>query len=233
MLTEAEVIGEVDTSSIQPHHRQPQGKPKAKAAKPGSEESTRSEVQHLQGEKKAEGAASSASSDPSSSSSPPPPPPSPLPLCLTASTSPTSRPCASPYGPRGLDYYRSAADDEITMRENRAAFHRVFLLPRVLVDVKAIDLRTRLLGRASALPPLHLRMRPRQAGAPRRRVRPGARGRQGRHRADVPDAGQLLHRGDGGRAAQRPLGNPVVPAVRQLQQGHDPVPHPPGGDMRA
>ena len=150
MLTEAEVIGEVDASSIRPHHRQPQGKPKAKAAKPGSEESTRGEVQHLQGEMKAEGAASSASSDPSSSLSSASFVPPPVSNCLNIAD--LEAVCVRRMGREGLDYYRSAADDEITMRENRAAFHRVFLLPRVLVNVKAIDLRTRLLGRDSALP---------------------------------------------------------------------------------
>lgn len=32
-------------------------------------------------------------------------------------------------------YYASAADDEVTMRENHVAFGRVFFRPRILVDV--------------------------------------------------------------------------------------------------
>eukprot|EP01102_Stenamoeba_stenopodia_P008841 TRINITY_DN258_c0_g1_i1.p1 TRINITY_DN258_c0_g1~~TRINITY_DN258_c0_g1_i1.p1 ORF type:complete len:500 (-),score=139.27 TRINITY_DN258_c0_g1_i1:108-1607(-) len=52
----------------------------------------------------------------------------------------------------GWDYYCSGADDEITLRENRAAFQRIWLKPRVLVNVKEIDVRTTLLGTPSALP---------------------------------------------------------------------------------
>ena len=33
------------------------------------------------------------------------------------------------------DYYASGANDEITLRENRAAYERIALLPRMLVDV--------------------------------------------------------------------------------------------------
>ena len=32
------------------------------------------------------------------------------------------------------DYYASGANDEVTLRENRAAYERITLLPRVLVD---------------------------------------------------------------------------------------------------
>ncbi|KAI8846746.1 FMN-dependent dehydrogenase-domain-containing protein [Chytridium lagenaria] len=35
-------------------------------------------------------------------------------------------------------YYSSGADDEITLRENHAAFHRIYMRPRVMVDVKVI-----------------------------------------------------------------------------------------------
>lgn len=43
------------------------------------------------------------------------------------------------------DYYSTGADDEVTLRENRVAFERIQLRPRVLVDVSHVDLRTRLL----------------------------------------------------------------------------------------
>ncbi|KAG6021756.1 hypothetical protein E4U41_002416, partial [Claviceps citrina] len=49
-------------------------------------------------------------------------------------------------------YYSSAADDEITMRENHAAFHRIWFRPRVLVDVSKIDLSTTMLGAPCSMP---------------------------------------------------------------------------------
>lgn len=55
--------------------------------------------------------------------------------------------------PRALfDFFEGGAEDELTLRDNRAAFERVRLLPRVLVDVKDIDLRTELFGGQAALP---------------------------------------------------------------------------------
>ena len=45
-----------------------------------------------------------------------------------------------------FDYYASGAHDEITARENRAAFDRLALLPRVMVDVAIRDLSIDLLG---------------------------------------------------------------------------------------
>ncbi|KAI1335445.1 FMN-dependent dehydrogenase [Xylariaceae sp. FL0016] len=49
-------------------------------------------------------------------------------------------------------YYSSAADDEITMRENREAYHRIWFRPRILVDVKTIDYSTTMLGSRVSLP---------------------------------------------------------------------------------
>ncbi|EPE09937.1 mitochondrial cytochrome [Ophiostoma piceae UAMH 11346] len=49
-------------------------------------------------------------------------------------------------------YYSSAADDEISLRENRAAFQRVWFRPRILVDVANIDLSTRMLGSRVSAP---------------------------------------------------------------------------------
>jgi 4-hydroxymandelate oxidase len=50
------------------------------------------------------------------------------------------------------DYYAGGAGDEITVRENVAAWARVRLLPRVLVDVGSVDLRTTVLGQALSMP---------------------------------------------------------------------------------
>lgn len=49
-------------------------------------------------------------------------------------------------------YYSSGADDEISMRENHNAFHRIFFKPKVLVDVSKIDLETEMLGEKMDLP---------------------------------------------------------------------------------
>ena len=48
--------------------------------------------------------------------------------------------------PATWDYYRSGSDDEQTLRANRAAFERIKLRPRVLVDVSRITLETTVLG---------------------------------------------------------------------------------------
>src|SRR6202023_3765469 len=44
------------------------------------------------------------------------------------------------------DYYASGANDEITLRENRVAYERITLLPRMLVDVSVRDMGTTALG---------------------------------------------------------------------------------------
>jgi (S)-mandelate dehydrogenase len=55
--------------------------------------------------------------------------------------------------PRAIfDFFDGGAEDEVTLRENRAAFERVRLLPRVLVDVSTVDTTIDLFGRRSALP---------------------------------------------------------------------------------
>lgn len=43
-------------------------------------------------------------------------------------------------------YYSSAADDEITLRENHSAFHRIWFRPQILVDVEKVDFSTTMLG---------------------------------------------------------------------------------------
>jgi isopentenyl diphosphate isomerase/L-lactate dehydrogenase-like FMN-dependent dehydrogenase len=52
------------------------------------------------------------------------------------------------------DYYAGAADDELTLRENRASYGRIFLRPRVLRDVSAMDTASTLLGHRLATPVL-------------------------------------------------------------------------------
>jgi isopentenyl diphosphate isomerase/L-lactate dehydrogenase-like FMN-dependent dehydrogenase len=50
------------------------------------------------------------------------------------------------------DYYASGANDEITLRENRAAYERITLLPRMLADVSVRDMSTTVLGEAVSMP---------------------------------------------------------------------------------
>jgi len=55
--------------------------------------------------------------------------------------------------PRAVfEFFDGGAEDEITLRANRQAFERLRVLPRVLVDVSAVDTRTQILGRESSLP---------------------------------------------------------------------------------
>ena len=55
--------------------------------------------------------------------------------------------------PRAIfDFFDGGAEDETTLRENRAAFERVRLLPKVLVNVAQVDTSTEIFGRKSALP---------------------------------------------------------------------------------
>ncbi|MCJ1350845.1 MAG: hypothetical protein MMC33_000826 [Icmadophila ericetorum] len=49
-------------------------------------------------------------------------------------------------------YYSSGADDEITMRENHSAYHKIWFRPRVLHDVEKIDLSTTMLGTKVDIP---------------------------------------------------------------------------------
>ncbi|KAJ4416754.1 hypothetical protein N0V82_006565 [Gnomoniopsis sp. IMI 355080] len=49
-------------------------------------------------------------------------------------------------------YYSSAADDEITMRENHAAYHRIWFRPKILVDVEKVDFSTTMLGTKVDMP---------------------------------------------------------------------------------
>jgi L-lactate dehydrogenase (cytochrome) len=54
--------------------------------------------------------------------------------------------------PKAWAYYSSASDDEITIRENRMAYQRVWFRPRVLRDVSKVDWSHTILGQKSSLP---------------------------------------------------------------------------------
>ncbi|KAA8650265.1 hypothetical protein EYZ11_003826 [Aspergillus tanneri] len=49
-------------------------------------------------------------------------------------------------------YYSSGADDEITMRENHSAFHKIWFRPRILIDVENVDFSTTMLGSNVSIP---------------------------------------------------------------------------------
>lgn len=48
--------------------------------------------------------------------------------------------------PDAWAYYSGGSDDEITLRENHYAFHKYFFSPKVLVDVRNVDISTTMLG---------------------------------------------------------------------------------------
>jgi len=49
-------------------------------------------------------------------------------------------------------YYSSAADDEITLRENHAAYHRIWFRPRVMRNVTNVDWSSTILGHKTTMP---------------------------------------------------------------------------------
>ena len=49
-------------------------------------------------------------------------------------------------------YYSSGADDEITMRENHSAYHKIWFRPRILHNVENIDFSTTMLGSKVSIP---------------------------------------------------------------------------------
>nr|XP_045625389.1 hydroxyacid oxidase 1-like isoform X2 [Procambarus clarkii] len=51
-----------------------------------------------------------------------------------------------------LDYYRSGAMEEITLRENKEAFNRWYIRPRLLRDVSCRNLATTILGHKVSVP---------------------------------------------------------------------------------
>jgi isopentenyl diphosphate isomerase/L-lactate dehydrogenase-like FMN-dependent dehydrogenase len=54
--------------------------------------------------------------------------------------------------PAAWHFYQGGSDDEVTLRDNRAAFARLRLRPRVLVDVSKVDTGTTILGSQIAMP---------------------------------------------------------------------------------
>src|SRR3954463_15995282 len=55
--------------------------------------------------------------------------------------------------PRAIfDFFDGGAEDETTLRGNRAAFERIRLLPKVLVGLAALALKTELLGKTANMP---------------------------------------------------------------------------------
>jgi (S)-mandelate dehydrogenase len=55
--------------------------------------------------------------------------------------------------PRAIfDFFDGGAEDEITLRDNCAAFQRIRLLPKVLVGVSEVDPETEIFGRPARLP---------------------------------------------------------------------------------
>lgn len=50
------------------------------------------------------------------------------------------------------DYYSSGACDELTYQENELAFKRIWMRPRVLVDVSSVALDAKILGHATSAP---------------------------------------------------------------------------------
>ncbi len=55
--------------------------------------------------------------------------------------------------PRAVfDFFDGGAEDEITLRDNAAAYQRLKLVPRVLTDVSAINTSTLILGQRAELP---------------------------------------------------------------------------------
>jgi isopentenyl diphosphate isomerase/L-lactate dehydrogenase-like FMN-dependent dehydrogenase len=54
--------------------------------------------------------------------------------------------------PLAWDYLDGGAEDEVSLADNRAAFNRILIRPRALVDVHHIDLSVELLGQKLAYP---------------------------------------------------------------------------------
>jgi 4-hydroxymandelate oxidase len=76
--------------------------------------------------------------------------PAPRPLNLLE----YERAAAERLSPMAYDYYASGAHDEVTLRENRAAFERLRLRPRMMRNVARRDASTTILGRTHPLPVL-------------------------------------------------------------------------------
>ncbi|KAF3480922.1 cytochrome b2 [Arthroderma uncinatum] len=49
-------------------------------------------------------------------------------------------------------YYSSGTEDEMTMRENHTAFHKIWFRPRILIDVEQVSISTTMLGTPVSVP---------------------------------------------------------------------------------
>jgi len=72
-------------------------------------------------------------------------------LCATSGPTPVNiaeyeKHAMSKLPKNAFDYYASGANDMITLRENRAAFSRLRLMPKILVDVSSLSTETTVLG---------------------------------------------------------------------------------------
>ncbi len=113
--------------------------------------------------------------------------------------------------PRAVfDFFDGGAEDELSLRENRAAFERVRLLPRVMVDVRQVDTGIELFDIRANLP---MAIAPTGAIAAGRfgadlmlaraaRAAAGRAGARGSAGGDRPDGARHVRLGDAGHDAQ-------------------------------
>ncbi|KAJ5987758.1 hypothetical protein N7481_002968 [Penicillium waksmanii] len=92
--------------------------------------------------------AKSSSPKPTDSDCPPPPPPLNTLINLHDFEQVAQRYLA----PNAWAYYASAADDEISKRNNAKAYQKVALRPRILKKILSVDITTSILGHSVALP---------------------------------------------------------------------------------
>ena len=108
------------------------------------------------------------------------------------------------------DYYAGGAQDEVTLRENRAAYDRLSLAYRVLVDVSRRDLATTVLGQPVSMPVLVAPTAFHRLADPRGGARHGPGRRSGGDGDDPLHPLEHPRRGGGGRRLRAGL----VPALR-------------------
>lgn len=76
-----------------------------------------------------------------------------MPAFLSAVNIGDLRLCAKRRLPRAIfDFFDGGAEDEVALRDNRAAYERIRLAPKVLRDVSRIDMGCEILGRPSKMP---------------------------------------------------------------------------------
>ncbi len=133
----------------------------------------------------------------------------------------TSTTCAgSPGGgcpARCYDFVEGGAGDELTVARNRAAFERLLLQPRVLVDVSKREQATVVLGERVATPVILSPTGMAGLSWPKGEVAAARGSSRGRDHLHAQHPLELLDRGGGGGGA----GAAVVPAVRVAEPGPD------------